>query len=197
MSQLILQPFRCFTYIASHSPTLLLLHLCHSSFSNRFFASPTSWAFHLRHLASRPWWTDNGIKFVAEENGRNPMKNLPRLHFIHHETHMEWPRCKLRNTVVGGEHLTACTMERPFQIWNIKQILLVVICVHHEEEKFTICLLFYCGGDAGSGSENSLPLTLLFMTVKQIFWRLSVDKIIILVKYLLPISYFKRGQNNN
>ena len=31
-----------------------LLHLCHSSFSNPSFASPTSQNFHLHHLASRP-----------------------------------------------------------------------------------------------------------------------------------------------
>ena len=41
---LILQPFRQFTYITAHSPTLLLLHLCHSSFSNPSLASPTSQA---------------------------------------------------------------------------------------------------------------------------------------------------------
>ena len=41
-SQLILQPFRWFTYVAAHSPTLPLLDLRHSSFSNPSFASPTS-----------------------------------------------------------------------------------------------------------------------------------------------------------
>ena len=39
-SQLILQPFCCFTYIQAHSTTLPLLHLHHSSFST--LASPTS-----------------------------------------------------------------------------------------------------------------------------------------------------------
>ena len=53
-SQLILQPFRRFTYVTGHSPTLPLLHLRHSSFSNHSFASPTSQALHLIHLASRP-----------------------------------------------------------------------------------------------------------------------------------------------
>ena len=52
---LILQPFRRFTYVTAHSPTLPLLHLCHSSFCNPSFASPTSQVLHLRHLASRPW----------------------------------------------------------------------------------------------------------------------------------------------
>ena len=54
-SQLILQPFRRFTYITAHSPTLPLLHIRHSSFSNPSFASPTSQALHLIHLASHPW----------------------------------------------------------------------------------------------------------------------------------------------
>ena len=41
-SQLILQPFRHITYITAHSPTLSLLHLRHSPFSNPSVASPTS-----------------------------------------------------------------------------------------------------------------------------------------------------------
>ena len=53
-SQLILQPFRRFTYVTAHSPTLPSLHLRHSSFSNSSFASPTSQALHLIHLASSP-----------------------------------------------------------------------------------------------------------------------------------------------
>ena len=35
-SQLTLQPFHRFTYATAHSPTLRLLHLRHSSFSNPF-----------------------------------------------------------------------------------------------------------------------------------------------------------------
>ena len=42
MSQLILQPFCYFTYITAHSPTLLLLYLHHSSFSNPSVVSPAS-----------------------------------------------------------------------------------------------------------------------------------------------------------
>ena len=54
-AELILQPFRHFTYITAYSPTLPSLYLYHSSFSNPSYASPTSQALHLRHLASRPW----------------------------------------------------------------------------------------------------------------------------------------------
>ena len=39
---LILQPFRHFTYVTAHSPTLPSLYLRHSSFSNPSVASPTS-----------------------------------------------------------------------------------------------------------------------------------------------------------
>ena len=53
-SQLILQPFRRFTYVKAHSPNLPLLHLRHSSFSNPSFSCPTSKTLHLRHLANRP-----------------------------------------------------------------------------------------------------------------------------------------------
>ena len=53
-SQLILQPSLRFTYVADHSPTLLLHYLRHSSFSNPSFASPTSQALHLRRAGSRP-----------------------------------------------------------------------------------------------------------------------------------------------
>ena len=35
------------------------------------------------------------MKFVVGENGRNPVKNLPRPRFVHHETHMERPRREL------------------------------------------------------------------------------------------------------
>ena len=53
-SQLIIQPFRRFTYVTAHSPTLPLFHLRHCSFSNPSFASATSQALHLIQLASRP-----------------------------------------------------------------------------------------------------------------------------------------------
>ena len=56
------------------------------------------------------------MKFVVGENGRNTAKNLPRPRFVHHETHMEWPRRELGTPAVGGEHLTACTMRPPLQI---------------------------------------------------------------------------------
>ena len=55
VGELILQPFRHFTYVTTHSPTLPLLPLRHSSFSNPSFASPTSQALHLRQLANRPY----------------------------------------------------------------------------------------------------------------------------------------------
>ena len=60
-SQLILQPFRRFTYVTAHYPTLPLLHLHHSSFCNPYFAFHNSQALHLRHLARRPSSATNFI----------------------------------------------------------------------------------------------------------------------------------------
>ena len=54
----ILQPLHRFANVTAHSPTLLSLHLRHSSLYNTSGASPTSQALHLRHLASRPCHTD-------------------------------------------------------------------------------------------------------------------------------------------
>ena len=52
------------------------------------------------------------MKFVVGENGRNPVKTLPRLRFVHYETHMEGPRRELGTPAVGGERLTACATRR-------------------------------------------------------------------------------------
>ena len=41
-SQLILQPFRCFTYVTANSATLPSFYLRYSSFSNSSVSSPTS-----------------------------------------------------------------------------------------------------------------------------------------------------------
>ena len=42
LEKVILQPFRHFTYVTTHSPTLPSLYLRHSSFSNPSVFSPTS-----------------------------------------------------------------------------------------------------------------------------------------------------------
>ena len=71
MSQLILQPFHCFTYVTAHSPTLSLLHLRHSLFSTPCFASPTSQALHLIHLASPPWNLEIEMGISIKTQGKN------------------------------------------------------------------------------------------------------------------------------
>ena len=56
MSQLILQPFRCLTYVTVH-------------FSNSSFASPTSQVLHLIHLASRPCFRHLEVKTMKLYRG--------------------------------------------------------------------------------------------------------------------------------
>ena len=85
-SQLILQPFHRFTYITAHSPTLLLLHLHHSSLFNPSFTSPTSQALHLIHwnkssLAAgqcvTPYYTHSHDKNSG--SGRNRTATTPSI----------------------------------------------------------------------------------------------------------------------
>ena len=66
--------FRHFTYVTAHSPTLPSLYLRHSSFSNPFFASPTSQDFQLRHLARFPWSRSNIITSHAVGQGLIPAR---------------------------------------------------------------------------------------------------------------------------
>ena len=89
------------------------------------------------------WWNETkwmrwvcrngGMKFVVGENGRNPMKNLPRPHFVHHETHMEWPRRELGTPAVEVECLTLLAPLRP--------LILVTYTNHNRKE--AICILIY------------------------------------------------------
>ena len=92
---------------------------------------------HLTHH-HKGWWNETkwmrwecrngGMKFVAEENGRNPEKNLPRPRFVHHETHMEWPRSKLGTPPVGGERLTACATSVQIHNTNCMWITTIIVC---------------------------------------------------------------------
>ena len=80
-SQLILQPFRRFTYVTSHYATFPLHHLRHSSFSNPSFASPTSQALHLIHLASHS--STFPSLHLHHSSFSNPSVASPTSQFIH------------------------------------------------------------------------------------------------------------------
>ena len=78
MPQLILQLLRRFTYITAHSPTLPLLHLRHSSFSNPSFASTTSQVLHLIHLAELIFQPFHHFTYVTTHS-----TTLPSLYLRH------------------------------------------------------------------------------------------------------------------
>jgi hypothetical protein len=44
---------------------------------------------------------------------KNSGKNLSQCHFVHHKSHMDWPRDWTRASAVGGRRLTAWAMARP------------------------------------------------------------------------------------
>ena len=81
-------------------------------------------------------WRNGGMKSVVGVIGRNPMKNLPRPRFVHHETHMEWPRRELGTPAVGGERLTACTTRPP-------KFYLFYIIVWHIAYECKVCVNNY------------------------------------------------------
>ena len=93
-SQLILQPFRSFTYITALSPTLPLLHIRHSSFSNLSFASPTSEALHLIHLASQ----QNSFSNLSVTSPTSQLVLQPFRHFTYVTAHS--PLLHLRHIIV-------------------------------------------------------------------------------------------------
>ena len=63
----------------------------------------------MNEVSVEKWWND----ICGRGNGRNPEKNPPRLSFVHHETHIEWPRRELWTPAVGAQHLTVWSMESP------------------------------------------------------------------------------------
>ena len=109
MSQLILQPFRrftyvkahsptipCFTYVNAYSPTLPSLHLRHRSFSNSSVASPTSqiiiqpfrrFTYVTAHCLTLPslHLRDSSLSnsYVASPTSQFILQPLPSLHLRH------------------------------------------------------------------------------------------------------------------
>ena len=83
------------------------------------------------------------MKFVVGENGRNPKKILPRLHFVLYKTHLEWQRCKFRTPVVGGKWLSACAMGLPYTIMWPQNLLWPSMCSHwYQGRSFYACKFF-------------------------------------------------------
>ena len=71
-SQLIVQPFRCFTHVTTHSPTLPSLYLRHSWFSNLSVALPTS------QLILQPYFRFSYVTgFSLTSPGEPSMSTLP------------------------------------------------------------------------------------------------------------------------
>ena len=79
-SQLILQPFLRFTYVTAYSPTLLLLHLHHSSFSNPSFASPASQALHFTYVTTHSPTLPS--LYLRHSSLSNPSVASPKSQFI-------------------------------------------------------------------------------------------------------------------
>ena len=75
-AELILQPFRHFTYVIAHSPTLLSLYLRLRSFSNPSVASPTS------QLILQPFRHFSYVTSSSLNSFSNPSVALPTSQLI-------------------------------------------------------------------------------------------------------------------
>ena len=83
------------------------------------------------------WW--NGTKNGWYEGEEIVELNLwygktgdtpPRPRFVHHETHMEWPRRELGTPAVGGERLTACATRPPNNEIMIIMMMIIIIIIN-------------------------------------------------------------------
>ena len=104
-SQLILQPFRCFTNVTAHSPNLLSLYLRHSSFSNSSVASPTS-QFILKPFFRFSYGTSSSLNSPGEP----PLLILqPFRHFTYVATHSPTlPSLYLRHSSLSNPSFASC-----------------------------------------------------------------------------------------
>ena len=69
------------------------------------------------------------MKLVVGENGRNPVKNLPRPRFVHHETHMEGPRRETRDPSGGRRAPNSLRHEAAVFQYLALIIIYLLICV--------------------------------------------------------------------
>ena len=87
------------------------------------------------------------------------MKNLPRLRFFHHETHMEWPRREFGTPAVGGNRPTAYVAGLPHNMcikvvedWGFTTLLtthVINFAFYSKREKWDK----FCSGVGGSPGE--------------------------------------------
>ena len=81
---------------------------------------------------------------MVGENGRNPVKNLPRPRFVHHETHMEGLRRELGTPAVGGKRLTACTTRPLLDRLLLLIVIMLLLFYIWVVEEVEIFLLDWC-----------------------------------------------------
>ena len=113
-AELILQPFRHFTYVTAHSPTLPSLYLRHSSFSNPSVSSPTS-QFILEPFFRFFYVTSSSLNSPGEPSTQSTVKDL-----YFHLTRIfysKWERVTTRSGVRAARPLVCPYWDLEFEFW--------------------------------------------------------------------------------
>ena len=128
---LVLQPFRHFIYVTTHSPTLPSLYLRHSSFSNHSVASPTSQFilqpfFHFSYLTSSAHSPTFLSLHLRHSSLSNPSVALPTSQLILHPF-----RCFTYVTAHSSALLSLLLCHRFFTyvIWRAAHAFLLAVLI--------------------------------------------------------------------
>ena len=126
-AQLILQPFRHFTYVTTHYPTLPSLYLRHSSFSNLSVASPKS------QLILQPF---RRFTYVTAHSPTLPLLHLRHSSFSNHFFHFSYVRSSSLNS--PGEPPLTFTELRLWGFSTPRKLLLVDLWWSAEDRDSTV-----------------------------------------------------------
>ena len=90
----------------------------------------------MNDMSVEKWWND----ICGRGKREKPEKTLPRPRFVHHETHIEWPRRELGTPAVRGKRLTACATRPPIKYLNIQNYR-ILYCI---TLRYNYCFLDHC-----------------------------------------------------
>jgi hypothetical protein len=73
-------------------------------------------------------------------------KNVSQCHFVHHKSHMDWPRDRTRASAMGGRRIIAWAKARPWEMdyWSLKIFSLKQIMLFTYYNEINYCHTLRC-----------------------------------------------------